>query len=441
MKYVPPLGEAPDTPYIDGNPAAGIEGSIVPAASIEHDQREIVAVIEGAGLTPDSADLTQLTQAIAKFITDAIAAIPAVPNATTTKRGIVELATNTEASAGTDTVRAVTPAGLAAAIAALAIDLNDFVKKTGDTMTGPLTILKGFPSAIFEDSNSDLDFNRARIGQNNNLFIIQTQKDDGSFVSNDYLMAKDVNGAISHQWATNGAARMFLNGSGLLGLGTTNPLQDLHVVRPSAVVRLSDSSATTDAEVVAHVEFYKGPNDSRVGLIGFPNALNEYLTIRNDAVNGRIRFIVGGTERTFIENDGSVVVLSGPPGPAGGAMGAGTLNAEALFVDGQPVLTDAGNDFGTNGYLLLNNGFMIQWGEVTHPGTTPVTVKFPMKFPTDVLSITATTITDTFVKNGLRAVSWRNAGPVEVEFMFWFPGSDPRPSPDGGTARWIAIGH
>ncbi|HAR40193.1 MAG TPA: hypothetical protein DCR68_02310 [Coprothermobacter sp.] len=41
------------------------------------------------------------------------------PNATETTKGVVELATTVEAAAGTDTVRAVTPAGLAAGVAAI----------------------------------------------------------------------------------------------------------------------------------------------------------------------------------------------------------------------------------------------------------------------------------------------------------------------------------
>lgn len=45
-----------------------------------------------------------------------VGAVPSTQNATTTQRGIVELATNTEAVTGTDTVRAVTPSGLKAAI-------------------------------------------------------------------------------------------------------------------------------------------------------------------------------------------------------------------------------------------------------------------------------------------------------------------------------------
>jgi hypothetical protein len=71
MDYNPPIGAAADASYVDGNPALGIEGSPVPAAALEHPQREIVAVIEAAGLSPDGADLTQLHQAITVLITAA----------------------------------------------------------------------------------------------------------------------------------------------------------------------------------------------------------------------------------------------------------------------------------------------------------------------------------------------------------------------------------
>lgn len=65
MKYVPPLNAATENaPYIDGNPEHGIEGSPVPANALEHPQREIVNVIRSANMTPDPADLTQLTQAV-----------------------------------------------------------------------------------------------------------------------------------------------------------------------------------------------------------------------------------------------------------------------------------------------------------------------------------------------------------------------------------------
>ncbi len=65
MKYNQPYGVSdPNAPYTNGNPSTGTMGSIPPAASIEYPQREIVAVIADAGMTPTDGDLTQLAKAI-----------------------------------------------------------------------------------------------------------------------------------------------------------------------------------------------------------------------------------------------------------------------------------------------------------------------------------------------------------------------------------------
>lgn len=60
MKYTPPIGGEPNDPYIDANPAAGIEGSAVPAAAVEGPQRELHNLIDGLGGTPDPEDFTQV---------------------------------------------------------------------------------------------------------------------------------------------------------------------------------------------------------------------------------------------------------------------------------------------------------------------------------------------------------------------------------------------
>jgi hypothetical protein len=68
MKYVPPIGaQDANAAYVDGNPSAGIEGSLVSAAAIEHPMREIVEVIAAAGLAPSAADLKQLLAAIRRL--------------------------------------------------------------------------------------------------------------------------------------------------------------------------------------------------------------------------------------------------------------------------------------------------------------------------------------------------------------------------------------
>lgn len=65
MKYNQPYGISdPNAAYINGDPTTGTMGSIPPAASVEFDQREIVALIAATAQTPDNADLTQLLKAI-----------------------------------------------------------------------------------------------------------------------------------------------------------------------------------------------------------------------------------------------------------------------------------------------------------------------------------------------------------------------------------------
>lgn len=62
--------EDPTPDYIDGNRAAGIVGSFPPAKFFNQVQNEILNVIEGAGLTPTSANLSQLYEAILELIAE-----------------------------------------------------------------------------------------------------------------------------------------------------------------------------------------------------------------------------------------------------------------------------------------------------------------------------------------------------------------------------------
>lgn len=65
MRYNPPYGSSdPNAPYVDRNTPGAVAGSKVPAAGIEHDQREIVNAIERSGQTPSENDLFQLWKAI-----------------------------------------------------------------------------------------------------------------------------------------------------------------------------------------------------------------------------------------------------------------------------------------------------------------------------------------------------------------------------------------
>lgn len=65
MKYQAPYGSPdPDAPYVDRDTPGATSGSKVPAKAIEHVQREMVAVLERAGLVPSEGDLQQIARAM-----------------------------------------------------------------------------------------------------------------------------------------------------------------------------------------------------------------------------------------------------------------------------------------------------------------------------------------------------------------------------------------
>lgn len=64
MEYNEPFGGNTNDPYVDGNPSLGIEGSVIPAASIEYPQREIVKFILQNDMFPTNEDLNQLGRGV-----------------------------------------------------------------------------------------------------------------------------------------------------------------------------------------------------------------------------------------------------------------------------------------------------------------------------------------------------------------------------------------
>lgn len=114
--------QTPDERFHDGDPFAGVQGTVVTADWLNTVQEEIATVIEQAGLVLDPVATNQLYQAINVLLVNFAYSraqsdaryLKSVATATVTQAGIVELATNAETIAGTDATRAVTPAGLAA---------------------------------------------------------------------------------------------------------------------------------------------------------------------------------------------------------------------------------------------------------------------------------------------------------------------------------------
>lgn len=109
-KTVPSVGLV-DGKFVDEDVVAGTPGSLIPAQWGNAVTEEVLNVITSAGLTPNEDNNAQLLAAIIAKINAAIPASP--PDASTTVKGLVELATGPETQADSDSTRAVTPAGLA----------------------------------------------------------------------------------------------------------------------------------------------------------------------------------------------------------------------------------------------------------------------------------------------------------------------------------------
>lgn len=109
-----------DGKFTDGDPAGAVAASRDPASWANAVTDEILAVLVEAGVTPTEGSNSQLAAALVELGLRATSAdLP----------GIIELATNNEVQAGTDTVRAVTPAGLASF--AKLLEANGYLKLPG----------------------------------------------------------------------------------------------------------------------------------------------------------------------------------------------------------------------------------------------------------------------------------------------------------------------
>lgn len=110
MKYQPPAGKLGDAPYENGNLTAGLRGDIPPAAAIEHPMREIVHVIEFAGLTPAGDDLEQLRKAIVAIV-DSMSGGGAPVNYLTLNQAAARLPIFPEVSAADGKINVYAPGG------------------------------------------------------------------------------------------------------------------------------------------------------------------------------------------------------------------------------------------------------------------------------------------------------------------------------------------
>lgn len=192
---------------------------------------------------------------------DAGSALPALPTASDTVAGIVELATNAETITGTDATRAVTPASLAAASTTLVPAASDTVAgrvelaTSAETITGtdavravtPAGFAAGFDSRLGTkglDALSDVIITSAAIGH-----ILQ--HDGATFVNKSTIdQVVSATGTDAHTVKVTGDSnlRLVINGDGSIEWGSGSATPNIKIYRyADNILGIDDGIMMTDS--------------------------------------------------------------------------------------------------------------------------------------------------------------------------------------------------
>jgi hypothetical protein len=170
-------------------------GAVVPSDSPGNVPGESYSIDEALSLLAELAE-NKLTGQTGQVPAGWTVPVAGVQDATTSQKGVAELATNAEAIAGTDTERIVTPAGLAAAIAEEAHEYGDIYTASA---TGTVTLSIGnswtkltgtFTSAGLSTSNINADEANDRLIINSvGTYLVQFQLGFSGTINSDWNFA------------------------------------------------------------------------------------------------------------------------------------------------------------------------------------------------------------------------------------------------------------
>ena len=132
----------------------------------------------------------------------------------------------------------------------------------------------------------------------------------------DELVFSQAGGDVGFGWGTNNKLDVKVGGipqvtftTGKVGLGLTTPQKDFHISSDIPTIRLSDSGASTDQEVAALIELYRGDNTNRVGFWGMDSWGNDVMAIATDYAAGELSLRTGSAvERLHISSTGRVTI-------------------------------------------------------------------------------------------------------------------------------------
>lgn len=364
MKYTPPIGGAANDPYVDANPATGVEGSPVPAAAIEHPQREIANVIASAGLTPDVGDQTQLYQAIQRI-------------------------------AGGGDYKASVTVATTAALAAL---------------SGLLTV----DGIVLVAGNRVLVKDQAT-GAQNGIYVVAAgawtraiDADDGAELTSGALVPVE-------RGTANADSLWMLQTDGAITIGTTA----LTFVQPLGGALAAYATKTGVQQAAYSAAAAGGTADAITAtfnptIAALTNGMTLYVRAASANATAAPTFSPNGLAAKTIVKGNNLALVDGDIAGAGHWIGLQydstldkwvltnpiTLFASAAESRGFALLTKAispgmlaealkgaNQSLAQNGYQILPGGLILQWGSLVVTANTLISVSFPIAFPNNVFGV------------------------------------------------------
>tara|TARA_R110002012_G_scaffold296617_1_gene494004 strand:+ start:4721 stop:6442 length:1722 start_codon:yes stop_codon:yes gene_type:complete len=142
-----------------------------------------------------------------------------------------------------------------------------------------------------------------------------TDSSDGSFMTiGAYggINNIDTEGRDFHLFGTNTTTGLYFDESeGTFGIGTTTPQVELHVCDSNGApqIRLSDTDASIDQQVVAYIEYYRGSNTNRIGWCGYGSSTTQDFTVTNQTATGSFEVKTNNTTAFTVDYQGNADVV------------------------------------------------------------------------------------------------------------------------------------
>lgn len=251
------------------------------------------------------------------------------------------------------------------------------------------------------DLDSDWDYPSLKIQEVNVHFsgYSADKLEEGWSITLEDTSFDDIDVAVTYNsqapWYSNTTKSYTTNDVGIGGAPNTDV--ELHIQSSIPKIRLSDTDATTDTEVAAYLEFYRGASTHRNGFIGYGSGNNQHLYISNENVaailfqvqgetagyfdaakdlylNGNISMVAN---KSIYYDDGAgsraeIVLRENPIQSKSGGSGAPYNSGLFISADGQIVFGETDAD-AVRGWMDVNNNHFYWSGTATFDGDVDFT--------------------------------------------------------------------